>query len=248
MSTVKAPHGTVTQRIHYSDSFAKINCLLQTLKKVSLQTRKTRVSNGQIQVCPSLFRLFLKLFQRWIHPWCLQTYLPCWHYWASWWRSWSVSLPVVLQQPQSPSAHSSSSPVNHTQASHQMQSIMSTRRTCMYSLGAVQDHIIMIRVINSQNILSNKIWIAVISLWFKSVINTSLEFHDMNKRTLRDSAVKGSMTRRMSSTSWPTFLPTWPRWNTKEWGTAPNTSSATWFALKRDFFWFLVWNWINTFV
>lgn len=128
------------------------------------------------------------------------------------------------------------------------QAIKSIMITCMYRLRAVQDHRIMIRFINSQNILSNNIWIAVTSLWFKSVINTSLAFHDMNKRTLRDSAVKGSMTRRMSSTSWPTFLPTWPRWNTKEWGTAPNTSSATWFALKRDFFWFLVWNWINTLV
>lgn len=134
--------------------------LLRVKIKYTFLTRKIRVSTGQIQVCPSLFRLFLKLFQRWIHPWCLQTYLPCWHYWASWWRSWSVSLPVALLQPQSPSAHSSSSPVNHKQARPQMQSIMSQDALlCINSEQwlKVQDHrSIMILLLKLTNIVSNK--------------------------------------------------------------------------------------------
>ena len=58
-------------------------------------------------------------------------------------------------------------------------------------------------------------------------------------RTFMASAVKGCMIRRMSSTSWLTFLPIWPRWKTKEWGTVAKDSSCRWLACTRFFFWFL---------
>lgn len=61
------------------------------------------------------------------------------------------------------------------------------------------------------------------------------------RRTFSDSAVYGIMTFRMSWMSWPTFFPTWPRLKTKECGAEPNVSSATWLAVARDFFWFLLW-------
>lgn len=58
--------------------------------------------------------------------------------------------------------------------------------------------------------------------------------------TLSALAVYGSITLLRSMLSCLTLRPTRPRWNTKEWGTAPKSSSARSRAAERCFFWFLL--------
>lgn len=131
---------------------------------------------------------------------------------------------------------------------------------CVYTTPAVilEIHLIVVpgssvRLLWRQKSLSNQVEVnhhlSQISLYYWSestylklcrFIKTCFIIITFRKQTFSDSAVYGIMTFLMSWMSWPTFFPTWPRLKTKECGTEPNVSSATWFAVARDFFWFLL--------